>query len=109
MWGLRLIDKSFGAEFANFYSYSPTLFGIALFMYFLITVNLFLLFDIFSLEKKNIKIGKAMLLLGNLVPTYLFYRGTLLARASGKTWNISHFLAFVWIFSAVHSYKWNLY
>ena len=109
MWGLKLIDKSFAVEFSNFYSYSPTLFGVALFLYFFITVNLFLIFDIFALEKKNIKVGKAMLVLGNLVPTYLFYRGTLLARASGKTWNVSHLLAFVWIASAVHSFKWSLY
>ena len=109
MWGLKSINKSFGAEFGNFYNYSPTLFGIALFLYFFITVNFFLLIDIFSLEKKNIKVGKAMFVLGNLVPTYLFYRGTLLARASGKTWNISHLLAFVWIASAVHAFSWNLF
>ncbi len=109
MWGIKVIDQNFRQEFNALNNYNSMLVGIILFLYFFITINIFVLIDIFSLEKKNVKMGKAMYILGFLIPTYLFYRGTVLAKMYGKTWNISHVLAFVWIASANYVFSWKFF
>lgn len=109
MWGIKVIDQYFRQDLNTLNNYSSVLFGIVVFLYFFITINIFVLIDIFSLEKKNVKMGKAIYILGFLIPTYLFYRGTVLAKMYEKTWNISHVLAFVWIASANYAFNWKFF
>lgn len=109
IWLLNYIDRSFGSEFTALKNYSPTLFGVVAFLFFFITANSMLIADFVSLGRKNIKINSAIYLTGNLIPTYLFYRGTLIARSNGKSWHASHLLAFVWIICANYAYKLNLF
>lgn len=108
MFILRYFEKFFSEEINSIYSYSQTLFGIFLFLYFFISINIFLILDIRSLEKKRFEMGKAIFLWGNLIPTYLFYRGTLLAKANGKSWHSSHALAFIFIISASYAFNWRI-
>jgi hypothetical protein len=109
MFILRYFEKFFGAEIAAIYNYSQTLIGVMVFICFFISVNIFMILDIRALEKKKIEMGKSILLWGNLVPTYLFYRGTLLARSSGKSWHSSHALAFIWLVSANYAFNWQIF
>ena len=109
VFGMEILYKNFRYELDALHNYSSILTGIIVFLYYFMTVNIFLLIDMFALDKKNVKMGKAMYILGNLIPTYLFYRGTLLARLNGKTWNFSHILAFVWIASANYAFHWGIF
>ena len=109
IWLLKYIDRSFGDEFTALKDYSPTLFGVAVFLFFFLTANSMLIADFVSLGRKNIRINSAIYLTGNLIPTYLFYRGTIIARSCGKSWHSSHLLALVWIICANYAYKLNLF
>lgn len=107
---LRLIDGSkLGMELVNLSNYSPTIFGILVFLYFFITANIFMLADFSHLVKKNIKLGKSILIWGNLIPTYLFYRATMIARLGNKKWTISHLLPFVWLWAAFYFYPFRFF
>lgn len=106
---LRYFEKYFSDEINSIYNYSETLFIFILFLYFFLSINIFLILDIRSLEKKKFEMGKSIFLWGNLIPTYLFYRGTLLAKANGKSWHSSHLLAFVFLISANYAFNWRIF
>jgi len=106
---IKYVDSNFRAEMLTLSEYSSFLYGVLFFLLFFIPANIILLADVFSLEKKGIKMGKLMLLVGNLIPTYLFYRATLIGRLAGAKWSISHILPFVWIVCANYIYHWRLF
>jgi hypothetical protein len=100
----KYLEVLFRSELISLNDYSSTLVSCMVFLYWFIPTNILLLSDIFSLERKNIKFGWMMWIFGNIHPTYLFYRGTVIAKANGKSWHLSHFLALVWIASANYAY-----
>ena len=107
--GIKLLDQYYRAEFFSLKNNSPTIFSIFIVLYFLVSNTIFLILDIHALDKRKITFGKAMFLWGNIIPTYLFHRGTRLARIDGKVWNSSHLLAFIWLASAIYVFNWKYY
>ena len=104
--GIKILDSSFRLEINSFSNNYPTIFAVLIFIYFIITSTVVMVLDMRALEKRKIVFGRAMLLFGNIIPSYLFHRGTRIARIDGKVWNASHLLAFIWI--ASFSYVFNL-
>lgn len=97
----KIINLTF-EPYKDFFQNHLTLLSWLVFLLIFLINNIFLFADIFKLEKQGIKLGKYIMLWGNLIPTYLYYRGTVICRHTQTKFHISHFLALVWIVTYLH-------